>query len=274
MHRYDSRMLKLCCNLRFVNKTRDGLIITEKGTTVRVRAPDIGSIHRGVVKRTEDYGAFVQLEGEYGDGLVHVKNLFWGDYGKEKRGKDFVESIAPMGAQVFVLVKEVKSKDKHLYQLSIADVDQKTGALVKRERWESLPKRSRSASRPDESRKRFKEPYDIRGQYPIYRASHNPYGPNRPVDDDDDAPRRSRSPREGATARRKERHSEPEADGAQTASGKESDVPPNASPARTQSPAPKVEPETAPEADGETDVATAAVAQVRAKLGLAGSRPK
>ena len=87
--------------------------------------PDLHTVHRGVVKRLQPFGAFVTLEGNYGDGLVHISQIVKGVRLNDEH--DIAAHAAP-GQQVFAYVKEIKANGR--YELSMSRVDQQTGAVL------------------------------------------------------------------------------------------------------------------------------------------------
>ena len=82
------------------------------------------SVHRGVVRSIQRFGAFVKLDGftHLGDGLVHISNI-------ARRRVEQVEDVVSRGDKVWVKVISIDNIGaRQKIGLNMKDVDQSTGA--------------------------------------------------------------------------------------------------------------------------------------------------
>lgn len=81
----------------------------------------VGQVYEGVVVKTQDFGAFVEIPGFKQHGLVHISQL-------SEMKVDEVEDVVSKGQRVFVKVLEIKQVDgKQRISLSMKYCSQSDG---------------------------------------------------------------------------------------------------------------------------------------------------
>lgn len=90
----------------------------------QLNVPALGSVHRGFVVASADYGLFVKLD-EYYDGLVHHTQILRGHAFPDREA---IERHFPVGTQVYCSIRAIKPHGK--LELSMANVHQSSGVLL------------------------------------------------------------------------------------------------------------------------------------------------
>nr|PIL97559.1 S1 RNA binding domain-containing protein [Toxoplasma gondii COUG] len=84
-----------------------------------VKTPELDSIHQGTVRRIQEFGAFVSIDGFDRDGLLHISCI-------SSQKLDRVDDALAVGDKVWVKVTKVEEGGK--YGLDMRGISQKDGA--------------------------------------------------------------------------------------------------------------------------------------------------
>lgn len=92
---------------------------SHRGEGGGIKTPELDSIHQGTVRRIQDFGAFVSIDGFDRDGLLHISCI-------SSQKLDRVDDVLAVGDKVWVKVTKVEAGGK--YGLDMRGISQKDGA--------------------------------------------------------------------------------------------------------------------------------------------------
>ncbi|PFH32352.1 S1 RNA binding domain-containing protein [Besnoitia besnoiti] len=152
-----------------------------------IKTPELDSIHQGTIRRIQDFGAFVSIEGFDRDGLLHISCI-------SSQKLDKVDDVLAVGDKVWVKVTKVDEGGK--YGLDMRGISQKDGADNDPN---NLSRTSGTRSRPQkEERITFDAVYNITcqrcgGKGHMTHECYNPGGNKYEMLEDDGAERTARA---------------------------------------------------------------------------------